>query len=287
MKTFRRLTALVLLFLVVFPLFVVWKYPDAGYRFVLKAIERYRGGIQGTMKVAEAGDWKEAAPGLSWRHLRVERKKEWFSLRLLALRIDPARYELKVVSVPLDRIAQTPVTAVAKSLGAHAVINGSFFNAELGILGLAIADGKQVSAQTFAGENRGIFFVRKGRPQLIHRNRFAPEGVTQAIQSGPWLISSSVPQTEYKRPDHINRRSAVCLDDEGRVLQVVTDTAVNGITLSDFARALEGLGCREALNLDGGTSTQMLLWTQARKMLVRGYVNVPVYLAAIPRKDVQ
>lgn len=292
MRFFRRIFFLIVLAVFIAPPILIWKYPGPTYRFIQKTVEKYRTGIEGRLVIAEGADWETIDHGLDRRKINVLRGDEIFGVTLTAVRFDPKFYDLKVLTIPLDKINQTSITSLAGTTKAQALINGSFFNEELGILGLAVSDGKTVSRMTVAGENRGIFFVKNEKARLVHRDRFSVSGTTQALQSGPWLVSEGKPQTTFKHPEKLNRRSAVCTDDKGRVLFVITDTAINGITMPHLAKVLaapgpKGFGCYRALNLDGGTSSQMVLWNGETKMLVRGFVNVPVYIAAFAKEVIQ
>jgi hypothetical protein len=285
MKTIKRLLILLLLLMFVLPPILFWKFPDTTLRKAHRLIEKYRSGKAGDFIIDSSGDWKFAARGLDVKEIKVRRGKEFFPLKLTILRFETKLFDFKVCTIATDDIPKSPITAVLEQNGAYAVINGSFFNPELGILGLAISDGEEISKQTIAGENRGIFFVRYGRPGLVHRDSFYREGVKQALQSGPWLVYRGKAQTTFKREEHVNRRSAIGMDKKGRVYFIITDTVANGITLPHLAKIMaDRLGCHNALNLDGGTSSQMLLSTGVRTILVRGFVNVPDYIAALPKE---
>lgn len=56
-------------------------------------------------------------------------------------------------------------------------------------------------------------------------------------------------------------RSAIAVDNQGRILLVAVHNRVGGLgaTLSEFAQLLQKMGAVSALNLDGGSSTQMYL----------------------------
>jgi Phosphodiester glycosidase len=56
-------------------------------------------------------------------------------------------------------------------------------------------------------------------------------------------------------------RSAIAVDNQGRILLVAVHNRVGGLgaTLSEFAQLLQKMGAISALNLDGGSSTQMYL----------------------------
>ena len=60
-------------------------------------------------------------------------------------------------------------------------------------------------------------------------------------------------------------RTAVGHTADGRAVLFVCDgriTASGGATLTELARILRGIGCTDALNLDGGGSTGMMVGTQ-------------------------
>ncbi|BAQ60483.1 hypothetical protein GM3708_889 [Geminocystis sp. NIES-3708] len=56
-------------------------------------------------------------------------------------------------------------------------------------------------------------------------------------------------------------RSAIAVDNQGRILLVAVHNKIGGLgaTLSEFAEILQKMGAVSALNLDGGSSTQMYL----------------------------
>lgn len=56
-------------------------------------------------------------------------------------------------------------------------------------------------------------------------------------------------------------RSAIAVDNQGRILLVAAHNRIGGLgaTLSEFAQLLQKMGAVSALNLDGGSSTQMYL----------------------------
>ena len=271
--------------------YTVIRYPDRTYQKAERLIAEYRSGISGTVNVESKTPWMDGPTGLAYRRLKIKRGREFPGLDLLAVRIDPKEYDFRVVAVPQNEIPSSYISSVAAQEGAHFAINGSYFNSDLGILGLAISDGNVVSKMTTVGENRGIFYVdAKGRPGLNHRDNFSTKNVSQALQSGPWLVRGGKRKTTYKNPDHVRRRSAMCVDDDGLLVFIITDTFINGITLPDLAGLMEEEGagelfCREALNLDGGTSSQMMLWTGQNTILVRGFINVPVYIVAVPKSE--
>ncbi len=80
-----------------------------------------------------------------------------------------------------------------------------------------------------------------------------------------WLNNYELMPYDIFGPDVICDRTAVgCLPD-GRVLLFICDGRISdspGLNLMELARILKGLGCKDALNLDGGGSTGMMVGTE-------------------------
>lgn len=264
------------------------RYPDLIYRFAAGQVSSYREKVVGELTVAEAGYWMPVAKGVERRIATIERGGD-HALDLFALRIDPNHVRIEVIALKPSEVGTKPIGILSESLGAIAMMNGSFFNEELGILGLCVSKGQEVSPLVRAGDHRGVFAVYDGRADLVERDRYTGSGVTNAIQSGPWLVRDGSALKDFDDKDRVTRRSAVATDKKGRVIFIVTDTVLSGITLAHFAEVLAmpegkgGFGAAMALNLDGGTSTQLALRGETDARLIRGFVNVPVLLAVFPR----
>ena len=171
---------------------------------------------------------------------------------------------------------RTPTSVQALRHNALAAINGSFF--DMGqhnpICYLRI-DGKELGINTpQAGDSihrkyyqYGTLLLDDGRPVF-----FVPDSARLAerklkasdiMTAGPMLIRDG--QILPMRNDKTfvtfrHNRTAVGMRADGTVLLVVVDGRTRqseGLSLTDFARLLRFLGCRQALNLDGGGSTTM------------------------------
>ncbi len=94
----------------------------------------------------------------------------------------------------------------------------------------------------------------------------------EAMGAGPRLVHGGqpalAPRAEgFNDPKILNlacNRSAVGLTPEGRLLLVTTGAA----TIQQLARGMQELGCREAMNLDGGASSG--LWLEGRYLTQPG-----------------
>jgi len=276
------------LFLAIFFAGVVFSlFPDLAYRSGASWVQSYRGGIDGELEVAEPGYWLPVTRGVERRTVTVRRGGS-YPLELFAMRVTPSKVDIRVLVSEPDEIGNNSIGVLAEKMDAIAMINGSFFNPDLGILGLCVSQGKVVSPLARYGCNDGVFFTRGKKAGLVHRDHYHGSGVENAVQTGPWLVRNRKIQEGFRGKDRVTRRSCVGMDKKGRVVLVVTDSIFSGITLTHLARLLAapseegGFACVDALNLDGGTSTQAVLRTPDENHLVRGFLNVPVLIGVFP-----
>lgn len=136
---------------------------------------------------------------------------------------------------------------------ARVAINGGYFDGRGRPMGLRVSQGRQSSPLRRA--DQGVFWTEKGRARITHvRDYDRRSAPIEALQCGPRLVVAG--KTTDLKPQS-SRRSGVGIDGRGRVVLAVADGA---LSLRDWARvwaARDGLGCRDALNLDGGPSTQI------------------------------
>lgn len=198
-------------------------------------------------------------------------------VEVVAARIDPARWTITVV----DRHGEEPgagARAEEACPARGAAINASFFDENVAPLGLLIVGGKQLHpvhpVRGWPGGG-GIFLIRNGRPSIIAHTARVPAGAGYAVQCWPRLIiHGKIPAFKQSRAAV---RSAVGIDAQGRVLFVASKTSANFDTWAKILR--DQLHCVEALNLDGGPSTQLAVRGPA-DVTVPGGWPVPVLITA-------
>jgi hypothetical protein len=123
---------------------------------------------------------------------------------------------------------------------------------------------------------RSCLHVEGGDARIARRDRIAAAPRGDLLQAGPLLVAGGEVAYDPERDDEgfkaaahqfdpdptIGRhpRAAVGLAD-GRILAVACDGRSRhdaGLTLLELARLMVALGCRDALNLDGGGSTALI-----------------------------
>lgn len=205
-----------------------------------------------TGRAALNTEWKVLSPGLEYATIKISPGV------IHAIRIDPALYKMGVVTAKDIGRKQAAVKDMARKKGAIVAINGGFFTPEYESLGLLVSDGKVINPlkQTSWWS---IFYLKEKKPYIVHTNNFAMDpSISMAVQSGPRLvISGFIP----KLKPSIAERSAVCIAPGKGIILVATENLF--LRPDEFAAHLRkggssgGLGCHTALNLDGGSSTQM------------------------------
>ena len=163
-------------------------------------------------------------------------------------------YELEIE----DAEMRTSLDALLERTGGEIAVNGGFFDPSAKPLGLAMSKGIVLSRLSTAMSG-GVVTFDGERARLFASEGFtAPEGTRFAIQCKPRLVVDGAPNVKSDDGQR-SERTALCLRDEGRTLDVVVvreaSGAATGPSLYALGRFLARRGCEGALNLDGGPST--------------------------------
>jgi uncharacterized protein YigE (DUF2233 family) len=191
-------------------------------------------------------------------------------------------YRLPQASVQMRVLEQlspngTPADVVGKAAKAALVINGGFWwikdDGSIAPNGLLIVDGqKRAPAKTCSVCGGVLYADKKG----LHLERSGPavpgKTAEAALQSGPLLVAPGGKIGIRKPGGPEAGRSAICL--AGDTIYVFA--IFNSLTMLETAELLQapvaegGFGCDRAVNLDGGTSTQVYVDLPGHQAMV-GY----------------
>ncbi len=182
--------------------------------------------------------------------------------QIYLLRLDPALYRFDLAYDGSDPCSLAEWQA---ETGALLVVNGGYYREEAGQLipnGLTIIDGQPIG-QSF-GDFAGMFVVTEAGPEVrwLRQRPYDPtEPIRAALQSFPLLVK---PGGELGFPEQFEdgrraRRTVLGQDRDGHILFLVTSQG--HFTLHQLSLYLTNsdLGLDIAVNLDGGTSTGLLL----------------------------
>lgn len=184
----------------------------------------------------------------------------------IAYRIDPNQYYFK--------LAFARPTAFVEQIGSEAkaliAVNGGYFNTDFKPMGLRVSGSQQLNSKRLVSW-WGVFYIDKDNKPHLSANRHyqSNKNVGFAIQAGPRLIANGkiLPLKEGKA-----QRSAICATQQSQVIIAVTQN--NSLTLNEWAKQLLDMGCVDALNLDGGTSSQLYTDLPKHNHLVNNYKPV-------------
>lgn len=182
------------------------------------------------------------------------------------------------------------VRAVAERDHYDVAVNGDFFRAKRKVdskghqsgyltglwakmTGTAITDGQCWAVA--GGVVPSLCIGSDGRARIVSSDNL-PKDARQVISGHPWLVENGKAVRPTTRTAH--PRTAVGVDASGtKLVLLVVDgrnpKVATGMTFAELAREMIRLGCTDALNLDGGGSTTLVMRnTTTGKLAV---VNTP------------
>lgn len=224
--------------------------------------------------------FKDIAPGIAYTALDVEGDDAFAGHAFI---IDLTKVDVHIV--PAGR-EHRPVDIIAASRGPHIATNASFFDEAAKTMGRVVDGGQVVVAERRAPW--GALVIDKGQARVVKGETLpadvsAPGGAggDLVVQGLPRLVvAGEVPKLKPARAE----RTAVCAD--GSTLTLVVAMKVDTTAFARFLakpRDKGGLGCKDALNLDGGPSTQLHVNLATLAVDLKGGWGVPNALVITPR----
>jgi hypothetical protein len=198
-----------------------------------------------------------------------------------AFKIDLDVAELRLVPAggpPLRRTVEQIVAPYPVVVAA----NASFFDKEGRAMGLAVDEGRVMALSNRRNWGALVIDGKQGRI-MLGADIQDPLDHRLIVQGIPRLLVGG--KVQQLKPQ-IAERTAVCA--EGNLVVLVVSTKAEATA---FARFLAdspdqgGLGCRDALNLDGGPSTQLVVKLPALALSLPGGSGVPNALVVAPGKQ--
>jgi hypothetical protein len=223
---------------------------------------------------------EEVSPGVRYR--AIQARAEPWSLHLLEVDLTVCQVGFQVVGIEPEGDGRRTVTELAREAdpGVLAAVNGDFYTDENRAIGTE-ASGGQLRGRTA----RPVFAWRPGEPPRVGAVQWdadtlrvgdwalvreESDGLTELVAGFPALLEGGVEVGDLEATDRpgfsLQRhpRTGVGWDpDRERLWIVVADGrregTAEGMTLAEFATLFRTLGVRDALNLDGGGSSTMVV----------------------------
>ncbi|WP_420629924.1 phosphodiester glycosidase family protein [Candidatus Leptofilum sp.] len=200
--------------------------------------------------------WQPLQSGLERRTIQILDENGRQTEQITLLRIDPNLLTFKIGYSPGQ---PKSLATWQEETGALIVVNGGFFTPEFVATGLIVIDG-QPSGSSYVGFG-GMITLSEGEVQvrsLVERPYQPAETFDYALQAFPMLVLNG--EVAYQTADFDQaRRTAIGVDENGRILLILASWG--GFTLAEFSSYLAAadFDLVTALNLDGGTSTGLIL----------------------------
>lgn len=228
--------------------------------------------------------WRTITPGLEYT--RIDGFANFPQGYVHAFRINLDQYHLTSSLVPTDNTPETNFYRLMKAESAVIATNGGFFTPELKPLGLRISDAQLFNPLKSISWWR-VFFIRDKKAYLVTQENYQPDSrITFAIQAGPRLVTDGDVVSKLKID--IDAHTAIGITKDGQIILLATENILLGTT--DIAELMQrsekegGLNCREALNLDGGHSTQMYTKLPELSLTVSSHAQVADAILVVPNK---
>lgn len=229
-------------------------------------------------------EWQTLAPGLEYT--RVNSLSSFALGYIHAFRFDLQHYQLQLAFTKDDKNNIASIPDLVNSHHAIIGVNGGFFNPDLKPLGLRISHGEIINPlkQTAWW---GIFFIRDNKAYIVPQNNYQPDKKIEfAVQSGPRLLTQG--KIHDLKPGMANR-SALCITQDGHVILLATENLP--VSTSELANIMRlprtqgGMDCVDALNLDGGSSTQLYAQIKGFLLNTAGFSAVSDAILVLPKTD--
>jgi exopolysaccharide biosynthesis protein len=203
--------------------------------------------------------WELLSEGLEETHFQIP-TNALLSSSVVAVRADPSRFAMRVIRSAEYGWKKATVRQLCKASGASVCINSNFFDEQGKPLGVVISRGIQhQKMHNGGGTLTGVIFATANSISISHRGTFSAEKVIEASQAGPRLISEGAPVVGIKGTSNPTNLSIACLDKRGAIILLRVSLAMFGSSMSEIQHILlhPSFACMEALNFDGGGSSQM------------------------------
>ncbi len=165
------------------------------------------------------------------------------------MRVPLDRFELRLLAPPAGQQGAR-VSEMGAAAGAVLAVNASYFLADYTPLGLLVSGGRL--QQKPRKVDWGVFYVKDAHATLLHVRDLGPtDGFEFAVQAGPRLVVDG--KALALKPQRA-RRTLLGIDGQGRAVLAVSTLPLSLAEAADF---LVGQGVVQALNLDGGPSSQL------------------------------
>lgn len=256
---------------------------------------------KGRAALAHHVSWRKGARGLDWGELELRGASEAWRTRLIVVRVDPREMDLSLE--PAFKRSKGWTIADADSTVVLALDAGQFRHSLP--WGWVVSEGEELLRPEFAPLAGAVVVEQSGAVRIVAPDNVAAERefgeAREAFQSYPMLLKEGIVPIALMEAgngvdlEHRDARLALGTLEDGKVIIALTrfdalgeslGRVPLGLTTPEMTAIMGGLGCVDAVLLDGGISSQLMLRTasQTRRSWV-GTRSVPLGLVGRPKRS--
>lgn len=199
-----------------------------------------------------AAQWQKLDNGIQYLEWSNEHYPPWARIHIFKIDLKSNQFELLTASKLNKSLAWA--NEFAQYDQGLIAINGGFFDKSFKPIGLRINQSETLSP--FKPISWwGVFYIENQAAHLVSSKDYDPKKtISFAIQSGPRLL---VNHHMMPLKEDYAQRSALGITPNGSIILLVTEHLA--MTTTELAKIMQSppLNCCDALNLDGGSSSQM------------------------------
>ncbi len=203
--------------------------------------------------------------------------------KLHLFKIDLHRYKIKVLNARDHQLYSMTSKEFTEKNKALLSWNANFFDERSRPLGAVLQDGKLVSHPKHTPWYAALLL--KGDEGKIEKTYQPSEFLKfeNGLQAGPRLVVQGKP---LKLKPEISPKTAIGFDEKGILTLIVSE---GSIEINQLAKILStpvkqgGIGLKSALNLDGGSSTQLYAKKGKFELWIPGLTKVPIAMGVFKK----
>jgi len=244
--------------------------------------------------------WQSVRPGVWQTEFPFAKDGPLAYVRVVALRLDPAVVDFRLHSATGEYGVRSAWSVDSLPLTGVAAFNTGHFRG-VRPWGWLVMDGVETQAPGSGPLAMAFVVDSSGRPALVTgaelprmrgRVRIAFQSYPALLVDGelPWHLQA---EGRGVNLEHNDSRLALCIDKTGSVIVAITrfaglgrkgETFPFGPTIADMVPLMRSLGCRRAMLLDGGISSQLAVRNASGELnRWSNWRMVPLGLVVTPR----
>lgn len=223
--------------------------------------------------------WQTLTKGIKYLSITTN-KSPWSHIHVFKVKLQDNKF---ILTRAHDLgLKQAFVREIGASEEALIAVNGGFFDAKFNPLGLRISNNVKTNILKSVGW-WGIFYIdANNKAAILANTKLDTKNIIFAIQSGPRLIiNGQIPSLRQGEDE----RTALGINAQGEVIIVVTEH--NPMTTTDLAVLMKKppILAINAINLDGGSSTQLYVDTPHVHLDIHGFSMVSDAVIVKPKNS--